>query len=75
MDSLPHFCMNCHSIWRTISPLICFHIGEWHHLDRTLRQFGLQQNVSRDCNTEPLLHNIDLRIADWLDKVAHLVMR
>uniref|UniRef100_A0A9I9EG32 Aminotransferase-like plant mobile domain-containing protein n=1 Tax=Cucumis melo TaxID=3656 RepID=A0A9I9EG32_CUCME len=58
----------------TISPLICFYIGEWHHPDRVLRQFGIQQVVPRDCNTEPLLHNIDLRTADWSDRVAHLVM-
>uniref|UniRef100_A0A9I9EH60 Aminotransferase-like plant mobile domain-containing protein n=1 Tax=Cucumis melo TaxID=3656 RepID=A0A9I9EH60_CUCME len=31
--------------------------------------------VPRDCNTKPLLHNIDLRTADWSDRVAHLVMR
>ncbi|XP_050945474.1 uncharacterized protein LOC127150827 [Cucumis melo] len=75
IDSLPHFCTNGHNIWRTISPLICFYIGEWHHPDRVLRQFGIQQAVPRDCNTEPLLHNIDLRTADWSDRVAHLVMR
>ncbi|XP_050938577.1 serine/threonine-protein phosphatase 7 long form homolog [Cucumis melo] len=38
IDSLPHFCTNGHNIWRTISPLICFYIGEWHHPDRVLRQ-------------------------------------
>ncbi|XP_050946586.1 serine/threonine-protein phosphatase 7 long form homolog [Cucumis melo] len=75
IDSLPHFCTNGHNIWQTISPLICFYIGEWHHPDRVLRQFGIQQAVPRDCNTEPLLHNIDLRTADWSDRVAHLVMR
>uniref|UniRef100_A0A9I9E9Q4 Aminotransferase-like plant mobile domain-containing protein n=1 Tax=Cucumis melo TaxID=3656 RepID=A0A9I9E9Q4_CUCME len=51
IDSLPHFCINDHDIWRTISPLICFYIGEWHHPDRVLRQFGIQQAVPRDCNT------------------------
>ncbi|XP_050938887.1 serine/threonine-protein phosphatase 7 long form homolog isoform X2 [Cucumis melo] len=75
INSLPHFCTNGHDIWRTISPLICFYIGEWHHPDRVLRQFGIQQAVPCDCNTEPLLHNIDLRTADWSDRVAHLVMR
>uniref|UniRef100_A0A9I9D3T2 Aminotransferase-like plant mobile domain-containing protein n=1 Tax=Cucumis melo TaxID=3656 RepID=A0A9I9D3T2_CUCME len=75
IDSLPHFCTNGHDIWRTISSLICFYIGEWHHPDRVLRQFGIQQAVPRDCNTKPLLHNINLRTADWSDKVAHLVMR
>uniref|UniRef100_A0A9I9E861 Aminotransferase-like plant mobile domain-containing protein n=1 Tax=Cucumis melo TaxID=3656 RepID=A0A9I9E861_CUCME len=75
INSLPHFCTNGHDIWRTISPLICFYIGEWHHPDRVLRQFGIQQVVPCDCNTEPLLHNIDLRTTDWSDRVAHLVMR
>ncbi|KAA0047926.1 mediator of RNA polymerase II transcription subunit 12-like isoform X1 [Cucumis melo var. makuwa] len=75
IDSLPHFCTNGHDIWRTISPLICFYIGEWHHPDRVLRQFSIQQVVPRDCNTEPLLHNIDLRSSDWSDRVAYLVMQ
>uniref|UniRef100_A0A9I9E685 Uncharacterized protein n=1 Tax=Cucumis melo TaxID=3656 RepID=A0A9I9E685_CUCME len=48
--------------------------GEWHHLDRVLRQFGIQQAVPRGCNTEPLLYDINLRTADWSDRVAHLVM-
>ncbi|KAA0062960.1 serine/threonine-protein phosphatase 7 long form-like protein [Cucumis melo var. makuwa] len=75
IDSLPHFCTNGHDIWRTISHLICFYISEWHHPDRVLRQFGIQQVVPRGCNTEPLLHDIDLRTADSLDRVIHLVMR
>ncbi|KAA0025799.1 serine/threonine-protein phosphatase 7 long form-like protein [Cucumis melo var. makuwa] len=75
IDSLSHFCTNDLDIWQTISPLICFYIGEWHHPERILRQFGIQQDVPRGCNIEPLLHDINLRTADWLDKVAHLVMR
>ncbi|KAA0045997.1 transposase [Cucumis melo var. makuwa] len=31
--------------------------------------------VPRGCNTEPLLYDIDLRTADWSDRVAHLVMQ
>ncbi|KGN61425.1 hypothetical protein Csa_006698 [Cucumis sativus] len=57
-----------------ISPLMCFCMDEWHHHDRTLRQFGLKQDVPLDFNTEPLLHNVDLRITDWFDIVVHLVM-
>ena len=71
MDRLPHFYANSHDIFRMISPLICFHIGEWHHLERTLKQSGLKQDVPLDYNTEPLVHNVDLRIADWSDRVAH----
>ena len=75
IDNLLNFCKNSQDIWRTISPFICFHIGEWHHPDRVLRQFGLKQNIPSVCNTEPLLHNIDLRVTDWSDRVAHLVVR
>ena len=75
IDNLSNFCKNDQDIWRTISPLICFHIGESHHLDRMLKQFDLKQNILLEYNTEPLLHNIDMRVTDWLDKVAHLVVR
>jgi len=75
MDSLPNFCTSGQDIWRTMSPLICFHIGEWHLPDRAIRQFGLKQYIPSECNTELLLHDIDLRTADWSEKIAHLVVR
>ena len=62
MDSLPILRMNSHDIWRMVSPLIYFHIDERHHPNRTIRQFGIRQDVPPDCNTEPLLHNIDLTL-------------
>ena len=75
IDNLSHLSTNGQDIWQMIRPLICFYIGEWHQPDRTPRQFGIQQGVPCGCNIEPLLHDIDLRTADWLDIVTHLVMR
>ena len=74
IDNLPNFCKNGQDIWQTVNPLICFHISEWHHPDRVLRQFDLKQNIPSICNTEPLLHNIDLRVTYWSDRVTHLVV-
>ncbi|KAJ0090197.1 hypothetical protein Patl1_14730 [Pistacia atlantica] len=45
-------CVRDQHVWRTIAPLICFDIVEWHHPDRVLRQFGLQQGIPMQCETE-----------------------
>ena len=42
---LPHYCIVRKDIWCTISPLICFHIVEWHRPDRVLQQFGFHQGI------------------------------
>jgi len=61
MSMLPDYCHDGQDIWLTVSPLICFHIVEWHQPDRVLRQFGMRQTVPTLCNTLPQLHQIDLR--------------
>ncbi|RVX07230.1 Serine/threonine-protein phosphatase 7 long form-like [Vitis vinifera] len=48
-------------IWRTMSPLICFDIVEWHRPERVLRQFGLQQGIPLSCSIEQHLHSVDRR--------------
>ena len=37
---LPTICQADEEIWRTMLPLICFDIIEWHRPERVLRQFG-----------------------------------
>lgn len=61
MSILPEYCLNGQDVWLTISPLICFHIVEWHRPDRVLRQFRLRQYVPPHCNTDTQLHQLDLR--------------
>ncbi|RVW42730.1 Serine/threonine-protein phosphatase 7 long form-like [Vitis vinifera] len=46
-------------IWRTMSPLICFDIVEWHRPEQVLRQFGLQQGIRPSCSIELDLHSVD----------------
>lgn len=68
IGELPEYCFSGRDIWRTVSPLICFYIVEWHRPDRVLRQFGLRQGIPVACNTRPDLHSIDLRgrhAKDW----------
>ncbi|RVX03559.1 Serine/threonine-protein phosphatase 7 long form-like [Vitis vinifera] len=48
-------------IWRTMSPLICFDIVEWHRPEQVLRQFGLQQGIRPSCSIELDLHSMDRR--------------
>ena len=57
MDILPSFCPNDQDIWRTKSPLICVHFGEWHLP-------GWSNNlvsIPSQCNIEPVLHDINMR--------------
>uniref|UniRef100_A0A2N9GJ88 Aminotransferase-like plant mobile domain-containing protein n=1 Tax=Fagus sylvatica TaxID=28930 RepID=A0A2N9GJ88_FAGSY len=57
----PKYCTVGKEIWRTVAPLICFHIVEKHYPDRVMRQFGMQQYIPSDVNTDEKLHSIDLR--------------
>ncbi|XP_031266373.1 serine/threonine-protein phosphatase 7 long form homolog isoform X2 [Pistacia vera] len=54
-------CVRDQHVWRTIAPLICFDIVEWHRPDRVLRQFGLKQGIPMQCDTEVKIHAIDRR--------------
>ncbi|WJZ85618.1 hypothetical protein VitviT2T_005142 [Vitis vinifera] len=59
---LPNYCTVGKYIWCTISPLICFHIIEWHRPDRVLRQFRFRQGIPQPCDNESILHKCDLRV-------------
>ncbi|XP_031272585.1 serine/threonine-protein phosphatase 7 long form homolog [Pistacia vera] len=54
-------CVRDQHVWRTTAPLICFDIVEWHRPDRVLRQFGLQQGIPVQCDSEVKIHAIDRR--------------
>lgn len=75
MTTLPEYCTNGFEIWRSISPLICFHISEWHLPNRVMRQFGLKQGIPEECNTELKLHAIDLRSQNWRSLVEPSILR
>uniref|UniRef100_A0A1J3EXQ7 Serine/threonine-protein phosphatase 7 long form-like protein n=1 Tax=Noccaea caerulescens TaxID=107243 RepID=A0A1J3EXQ7_NOCCA len=61
LAKLPIICLSGQNIWRTVAPLICFDVVEWHRPDRVLRQFGLHQAVPSPCDNEKALHAIDKR--------------
>lgn len=61
LSQLPEICTADQHVWRTVAPLICFDIVEWHHPDRVLRQFGFRQGIPRPCDTNLKLHSIDRR--------------
>ncbi|KAL5555078.1 hypothetical protein UlMin_037314 [Ulmus minor] len=61
LASLPDTCVRDQHVWRTMAPLVCFDIVEWHRPDRVLRQFGLHQGIPTQCDTEVKLHAIDRR--------------
>ena len=61
LDQLPYICLADQEIWRTMSPLICFEIIEWHRPERVLRQFGMQQEIPPACSYEQQLHAVDAR--------------
>ncbi|CAL1385177.1 unnamed protein product [Linum trigynum] len=68
LATLPDICLRDQQVWRTVAPLICFDIIEWHHPERALRQFGLRQGIPEHCDTDSKLHAIDRRgkhTHDW----------
>ncbi|KAL6346186.1 hypothetical protein AAG906_027930 [Vitis piasezkii] len=76
LEKLPPICVADQQIWRTVAPLICFEIVEWHHPDRVLRQFGLRQGIPDTCDTEKELHKIDRRgrhRCNWRRYHAHYI--
>ena len=78
ISALPDYCTIASDLWLTISPLICFHIVEWHRPDRVLRQFGLVQHIPEQCDTELGLHRYDLRGRhdfDWMSIHHHYIQR
>ncbi|RVW77286.1 Serine/threonine-protein phosphatase 7 long form-like [Vitis vinifera] len=58
---LPAICQADEEIWRTMSPLICFDIIEWHIPERVLRQFRMQQGIPLPCLIDMELHLVDRR--------------
>ncbi|XP_021757408.1 serine/threonine-protein phosphatase 7 long form homolog [Chenopodium quinoa] len=61
MDRLPEICRSDMHIWRSRAPLICFDVVEFHLPDRVLRQFGLDQPIPQDVDTDVALHRKDRR--------------
>ncbi|KAH1203745.1 Serine/threonine-protein phosphatase 7 long form [Glycine max] len=61
MSVLPPICLVGSVAWCTIVPLICFQVIKWHQPDKVLRQFGMQQLISR-CPSQPFnIHGITLK--------------
>lgn len=73
LQQLPPYCFAGQNIWQTKSPLICFHIVEFHYPQRVARQFGFRQYIPEDCDTNARLHRIDLR--GYLSHDWHLTHR
>ena len=83
---LPAYCLQGRDIWRSVVPLICIHIVEWHYPNRVLRQFGFAQPIPDAPYQLDALHAIDLRDQDadcivkharWVDlwaRHAHCVV-
>uniref|UniRef100_A0A2N9I654 Aminotransferase-like plant mobile domain-containing protein n=1 Tax=Fagus sylvatica TaxID=28930 RepID=A0A2N9I654_FAGSY len=63
-------------VWRSVTPLICFQIVEWHLPNRALRQFGMQQDIPQPANTDVKLHDCDLRgkvHENWRQRWRHYI--
>ncbi|KAJ9136299.1 hypothetical protein P3X46_033391 [Hevea brasiliensis] len=64
LDELPDMCIQGRPSWKTVVPLICFHIIEWHQPDRVMRQFGLAQPIPAPPMQTDELHDITLRLSE-----------
>ncbi|KAK9995457.1 hypothetical protein SO802_020143 [Lithocarpus litseifolius] len=60
LEDLPPWCVAGRVVWTATVPLVCFHLVELHTPDRVVRQFGMIQEISRDIDTNTVLHQIDL---------------
>ncbi|XP_057247555.1 serine/threonine-protein phosphatase 7 long form homolog [Beta vulgaris subsp. vulgaris] len=83
---LPAICRADRHVWRTMAPLICFDIVEFHFPGRVMRQFGFEQTIPAPSDTSTTLHAIDRRsknknyplrhrpyIAHWDEREGHIV--
>ncbi|XP_050233633.1 protein MAINTENANCE OF MERISTEMS-like [Mercurialis annua] len=64
LSLLPAYCLEGRRIWRSVVPLIYYHIVEWHHPDRVLQQFGLQQPIPLQPRQDHVLHSYTMRGSD-----------
>uniref|UniRef100_A0A2N9EQQ3 Aminotransferase-like plant mobile domain-containing protein n=1 Tax=Fagus sylvatica TaxID=28930 RepID=A0A2N9EQQ3_FAGSY len=76
LSSLPEYCRIGQEVWRSVTPLICFQIVEWHLPNRALCQFGMQQDIPQPANTDVKLHDCDLRgkvHENWRERWRHYI--
>ncbi|XP_073309575.1 serine/threonine-protein phosphatase 7 long form homolog [Primulina huaijiensis] len=59
------------TLWRSVCPLICFHIMEMHHPNGVLRQFGMSQNIPIPTLDVDQLHECSRRGRKNYDWVKH----
>ncbi|XP_043693424.1 serine/threonine-protein phosphatase 7 long form homolog isoform X2 [Telopea speciosissima] len=71
LAALPEICRSDQDVWRTIAPLICFDIVEWHLPQRVLRQFGLQNMIPENMNIDQGLHSITRQGRPTIDWKVH----
>src|ERR1044072_5003742 len=60
MQMMPASCVQGRHIWRACVPLVLYHVVEWHHPDRVMQQFGLQQHIPDMPLQQDELHDISL---------------
>ncbi|KAH1243193.1 Serine/threonine-protein phosphatase 7 long form [Glycine max] len=58
---LSHLCFVGSAIWRCVVSMICFNVVEWHHPDRVMRQFGLQQPIHGPLLQPSNIHGLTLK--------------
>ncbi|KAL5158719.1 Serine/threonine-protein phosphatase 7 long form [Glycine soja] len=59
--NLSQVCFFGSVLWTCIIPLICFQKVEWHHPDRVMRQFGMQQPIPRLVMQPNNIHDLTLK--------------
>ncbi|KZV51151.1 serine/threonine-protein phosphatase 7 long form [Dorcoceras hygrometricum] len=70
ISSLPIECRNP-MLWRSVCPLICFHIVEWHRPNRVLRQFAMLQHIPGPALDGDKLHEVSRRGRPNFDWANH----
>ncbi|CAN1283467.1 Serine/threonine-protein phosphatase 7 long form homolog [Linum perenne] len=66
-------------LWRCVAPMICFDAVAWHHPDRCIRQFNMEQRIPQDAEPATIVEELlaaDFRaaVSDWATKYREYTM-
>ncbi|XP_021600607.1 serine/threonine-protein phosphatase 7 long form homolog [Manihot esculenta] len=75
VDGMSDYCLQGRQIWKSVVPLICFHIVEWHRPDKVLRQFGFSQPIPQPPRQTADMHSIKLTslATNWMTENQHWI--
>lgn len=72
LNGLPERCRENMHLWRTVVPMVLYHVSEWHQPDRVMQQFGMFQPVPDAPSQLNEMHDISLKGKEKQDWVHNM---